>query len=61
MTARTRYLAACRASKRSPSSAAARLERRCLAAWVALYSPRAAAVLRGVPVTTKAPTSRATP
>ncbi len=52
---RARYLDARRASKRSPGPAADRLERRCLAAWVALYSPRAARVLRGAPNLPPAP------
>jgi len=41
-----RYFATKRAARR-PTPAADRLERMRLAAWVALYSPRAAAVLRG--------------
>lgn len=47
MTARRRYLRARRSRRRHPSRASELMERRCLAAWVAVYSPMAAKVLRG--------------
>jgi hypothetical protein len=46
---RTLYLRSRRSRLRHPSRAAELRECRCLADWVAIYSQRAAAVLRGAP------------